>query len=90
MSLNLGNEVIEAARALRELEPWAAIREGILEAARRSTNLALETAGERVGDAVGYARALRDLYLALESATTGQSLNRLEKPGPVDRPRART
>lgn len=90
MSLNLGNEVMEAARALREYEPWAAIRDGLLEAARRSTNTALETAGERAGDAIGYARALRDVYLALEAATTGQNLNRIEKPGPVDRPRVRT
>jgi sirohydrochlorin ferrochelatase len=89
VSLNLGNDVMEAARSLREMEPWATVREGLLEAARRAMNTALETAGERTGDAIGYARALRDVYLALEGATTGQSLNRIEKPGPVERSRAR-
>jgi hypothetical protein len=89
MSLNLGNEVMEAARSLREYEPWTAVREGLLEAARRAMNTALETAGERAGDAIGYARALRDVYLALEGATTGQTLNRVEKPGPVERSRTR-
>jgi hypothetical protein len=88
MSLNFGNDAFDAARQLREQEPWRVIRASLLEATRKAMNTALETPAPNTSDAVGYARALRDVYTAFEAATTGQPMNRTDKPGPIGKPHA--
>lgn len=82
MSLNLGNDGINAIRELRANENWHVVRAVMLEQVRRFMNAALEPGSAR-DDAVGYARALRDVHLAFESATTGEPFQRVEKPAPV-------
>lgn len=83
MSLNLGNAGIEAARSLGNNPDWRVVREALLEQVRVTMNKALEAPGEARDDACGYARALRDVYSAFESATTGQSYAQTQKPGPL-------
>lgn len=79
MSLNIGDGV-GAARSLGNNPDWRVLREAVLEQARGAMNRALDTQGNR-DDAIGYARALRDLYIAFESATTGVSYAQVKKPG---------
>lgn len=81
MSLNLGTPACDAAKTLQGNEQWRTIREAVFELARQRMNIALDSAPEHRADAVGYARAVRDLYLAFEAATTGAPMNRVVKPG---------
>lgn len=73
-----------AARALRETPAWQELRNALLEQSRKFMNTALEMPVPR-DDAVGYARALRDVWLALESSTYNQPVHQVTKPGPVKR-----
>lgn len=82
MSINLGNEGIAAARALAVSAEWVAIRRAFYEQMRKVFNIALESPPDLRADQVGYARAMRDMYMALESATTGDNQNHVEKPAP--------
>jgi hypothetical protein len=78
MSLNLGTPAIEAMRRLGMNSDWKHIREAVLEQARTKMNIALESQHGNPADACGYARALRDISVAFESATMGV---RVKKPG---------
>lgn len=89
MSINLGNEGIAAARELRTSTPWAAIRDALHKQVVGKMNAAIECDPALRGDAGGYARALRDLWVAFESATTGENINRVAKPGPEKNSAAR-
>lgn len=82
MSINLGNEAIEAARTLRPNPQWKAVLEGLHKQVVARMNAALEAAPEHRHDATGYARGLRDLWLAFETATTGEPIQKVTKPGP--------
>jgi hypothetical protein len=64
-------------------ERWVAVRTALLEQTRVKMNHALEAPPGARDDAIGYARALRDLVVAFESATTGMPVQRVEKPGPL-------
>jgi hypothetical protein len=81
MSLNLGGAAVEAMRQLGNNPDWKHVREGVLEQSRMKMNTALELAGHGRDDACGYARALRDLYIAFESATLGVPVAQVKKPG---------
>lgn len=81
MSLNIGTPAVKAAETLRGNPDWAAIRASLGELTRSRMNAALEAPPEQRVDATGYARALRDLYVAFESATTGVQIQRVAKPG---------
>lgn len=94
MALNLGNEAMEAAKTLHQhgdsQKAFEAVRAGILEQVRKHMNLALDVAPDDRHAAVGYARALRDVYMALESsAHNGAQQVRAEQPGPVKNNAAR-
>ena len=94
MLLNIGNEAIDAARSLHQhdntREIFQKLRDGLLEVARKEMNRALECVDHnRLDEMVGYSRALRDIYMALESAATGKPINQVEKPGPEARRAAR-
>ena len=84
MSINLGNEAIDAVRKLRNSPEWGLVMAALTEQSRKSMNTALEAPPELKGDACGYARAIRDVFIALYSASTGTPMNRVEKPGVVD------
>jgi len=80
--LNIGNDGVEACRALAASDHFAKLRAALIEASRRTMNSALEAAvADRMADNVGYARALRDVCLALESAATGKPINQVMKHG---------
>lgn len=85
MSLNLGNEALASLRSLRTNTDFRVLHEALLETARRHMNAALDMEIGNLAAGVGYARALRDLYMAFEAGLTEQPLNRVEKPGPVSR-----
>lgn len=81
MSLNIQNKGVEAARALQGSPDWAQLREAVRDLAREKTNASLDAPPELQASACGYARALRDLYIAFESATLTVPQNRVAKPG---------
>ena len=86
MSLNLG-EAVEAARRLHQMDEaktlFETVRHGIREQVRDKMNHALECDHHARADAIGYARALRDVYLALEGAATGVRPVQVEKVSPT-------
>ena len=81
MSLNFGSSAVEAMRGLRANADWKQIREAVLDQARKNANIALESMHGNPADACGYARALRDMYIAFESATMGVPVAQVTKPG---------
>lgn len=83
MSLNLGTAAYQAAASLKHSEAFGVIRAALYEQVRAQMNAALDVAPEKRVDALGYVRALRDLHLAIENATTGTHYNALIKPGPA-------
>jgi hypothetical protein len=89
MSINIGTPAVEACRRLAGSEDFAAVREGLYEELRRRMNTALECAPELRIDATSYARALRDVYVAFDSATTGKPYNTVAKPTLMDKHNAR-
>jgi hypothetical protein len=68
MSINFGQAAHEAAARLRVNPDFKLILEGIHEHARKRANEAIDVAHEFQASACGYARALRDVYVALEAA----------------------
>lgn len=81
MSLNIGTPGVEAVKALANDPHFAKVREAIREMCRVYADRALEATEAGVHDAVGYARGLRDVFLALESAATGTVMARVKRPG---------
>jgi hypothetical protein len=92
MALNLGTPAMEAAHDLAKGKGedvralFEKVREGVYAAVRKQMNDALDVGPDDRHMAVGYARALRDVYLALESAATnGVGPVRAENPTPVSK-----
>lgn len=81
MALNIGTPAVEAARELRGSPQFDTIMESLRKLTVDNMNRALESAPEHRADQVGYARGLRDVLVALESATTGIPVNQVKKPG---------
>lgn len=81
MSLNLQNDGCAAIRELRNHPAWPAFMKAVAEATRARANSAIEAPPELQASACGYARAMRDLYVACESAATGVAQNNVKKPG---------
>jgi hypothetical protein len=69
MSINLGTAACEAMARLRTHADWKIIRDAIHEHARKSANTAIEVEHTFQAAACGYARAMRDLFVAIEAAT---------------------
>ncbi len=82
MSLNLGTPVNDAATALRNNPDWKTIRDAVREQVRQKMNVALSASPDKVADNVGYARALRDIYIAFEAATFGKQQTQIAPVGP--------
>lgn len=83
MSLNLGNDALAALRSLRGSPDFRVLHEALGEQVRRYMNASLDMELGNLAVSVGYARALRDLYMALESGMLDQPINRVEKPAPI-------
>jgi len=85
MSLNLQNDGIAAVKELRSHPAFAALRAVLAREANSKANAAIDAPHELQASACGYARALRDLYVALESAVQGVPQNKVTKPGAVEK-----
>ena len=83
MSLNLGSQGVNACANLGNQGDFVALRLALLEQVRTQMNQALDIEAARRDDAIGYARALRDLWIALEAGATGQKINSIPKPAPA-------
>lgn len=83
MSLNLGNEGVDACRRLRGNSDFEALHDKLAKLVNQTANAALECLDVTQADKAGYARALRDLWVAIESAVSGESYNAVKKPGVV-------
>jgi hypothetical protein len=68
--LNLQNDGIAAIRDLRMNPAWPVLMKVMATQSREHANRALDAPPELQASACGYARAVRDMYVALESATT--------------------
>lgn len=69
MSLNLGNSTMAACAALRTDASFAALRTGLADIAHQKIHAALDVPPDARVEATSYARALRDVWLAIEAAT---------------------
>ena len=78
--INIGNDGVTACKNLKGNEHWDAVRAQLYRIAVERTDAALSSdPGARI-DLTAYARALRDFWVALESATTEVSYRQVEKP----------
>lgn len=84
MSINLGNEGVQAARVLSTNEHFAAFREALRAQAVKAMNAALDAPTDHVQRAAGYGQAVRDMHIAVESAATGLPQPAVKKPGPKE------
>ena len=71
MSLNIGQDGHRAASALRTNEDWTRLRAAIGAMADKAVDAAIECDPAIRVERTGYARALRDIWVELEAATTG-------------------
>lgn len=69
--MNLGNEAIKAIAELRTSKQWLDVRQALHDQAIKATESVLGATPDAREYAAGYARALSDLYKAVEAATTG-------------------
>jgi hypothetical protein len=82
--LNFGNDAIEAIGSLREHSGFREFHNKLGELVNQMSNAALEPSDNSTrDDRCGYARALRDVWIAVESAMTHEKYNAIKKPGPV-------
>jgi hypothetical protein len=58
-------------------------RAALADKMRDQMNAALDCEAGKRDDAIGYARALRDLWLAIEGACTNKRVQNMPKPAPV-------
>lgn len=86
MSLNLGNTGCDAARALNPSPEWTKLRGALRTTAQAYANKALDAPPEKAVSASAYACALRDVYMALEAATTASPISQVKPPGVVKEP----
>ena len=80
MSINIGNEGINACNALRSNESWDALRDQLGKIAMERMHSCLACPISDRIDLTAYARALYDVWVAFESATLEISQRAIEKP----------
>lgn len=78
--MNLGNDGITAARALNGNESWNGVMAALGRVAAEHGDKALDCELTHRVDQTAYARALRDLWVALTAATAGVQPRLVEKP----------
>lgn len=81
MSINLGNDGIAAVKELRSSAHFAAVRDALHKQVVQKMNAALDAETGVRHEVAGYAKALRDLWIAFEAASTGEAYNQVKKPG---------
>jgi hypothetical protein len=83
MSLNLGNEAINACREMSGNPNWETVRNVIFDLISRQHDTLIDVEPTHRLEAHAYIRGLRDLYVALESATTSKLQRQVARPGPT-------
>ena len=83
MSINLGTSGCDACAHLRNNEHWQTVCESVREQTRTWMNNVLDPDIGKAEFARGYAKAIRDLYLAFDAATQGIRQNQTTKIGPI-------
>jgi hypothetical protein len=78
--VNIGNEGVMACRGLKGNEQWDMLRAQLYKLAADRTDVALNSDPSARVDLTAYARALRDLWVALESATLELRHQSVDKP----------
>lgn len=83
MAVNLSNEARAACQSLVNDASWGVIIESIKDQVRKHMHdiLGMEANAER---SIGYAKALHDLYTALESGARNVLNNKVEKLNSLD------
>jgi len=79
MSLSLGQNAYDAIQALKNNRDWQIFREALHATIEKQIHVALEVDPEKRLDATGYARALRDIDVALQLNEDGAAANRQYK-----------
>lgn len=81
MSINLGPEGCKAASELRGNDQFSSVIAAIKEQANKAANAALDASPDLVQQRAGYARALRDVFVALEAERAGVVQQKIKAPG---------
>lgn len=81
MSINLGPEGCKAASELRVSAQFAVVVSAIKDQANKAANAAMDASPELLAQKAGYARALRDIFVALEAERTGVIQQKIKTPG---------
>jgi hypothetical protein len=82
MSINLGNEGINAARELKGAPNWEVLRRAIYDLVSRLWHDSMASDITHRVESTAYVRGITDLYVALESATEGVNQRQVERPKP--------
>lgn len=69
--MNLGTVGVNALQELRGNPHFDKLRESVADAAHTALHNVLEVPAEARSEATGYARAVRDMWRAMESGATG-------------------
>lgn len=83
MTLNLHNAGIQACRALSTNEHFIVFTQAIYDLAQAKANLALDASAENQPSSIGYARCMRDLFVAMVAASSSVPHNAVKAPGVV-------
>jgi hypothetical protein len=78
--INIGNDGVTACKNLKGNEFWDTLRAQIYRVAVERTDAALSSDPAARVDLTAYARAIRDLWVAVESATLEVNYRQIEKP----------
>lgn len=81
MSIALNAKATEALKRLRTSDDFRDLFDNLGEIVRDKMNSALGAPVEHRVDQTAYARGLRDLWIAIEAATTNQQQRLVLKPG---------
>jgi len=85
MSINLGTPGCDACAQLRNNENWALVCESVKEQTTVWMNNVLDSDVGKAEYVRGYAKAVRDLYIAFDAATKGQRQSQSVKIGPMSK-----
>ena len=80
-SINLGTPAMKAIQNLRDNEDFNLIVDTVGDAFTKKAVEALESEPVYRSDAVGYARGIRDVFLAMHAARTGVHQSTVKTPG---------
>jgi hypothetical protein len=87
MSINLGTEAIQALERLRSNKDFQELRLALLDQTHARMHTAIECDQNQRIEQTAYARAMRDIAVAFEGASTGTKPTQVDKVATVNRGR---